>query len=201
MKRKMAFLANFKWRILLLRLLINAFVLLIAALLLPSIYFVDRTLRSLLLLALILGVLNVFVKPVVQFLTFRFIFASYGLIVILINAFMLWLLSFLFPERLAVDKVFWALVGGALIGLLSGLLESLLGVTAPIVGDRYPELRRQVKDTQPFRLQKLVSDPLLGASTAALPSAPDTAALAEAVTPVATGPDEASVQVAAGGEA
>jgi hypothetical protein len=152
-------------------------------------------------MALALGVLNAFVKPIVQFLTFRFIFASYGLIVVLINAFMLWLLSFLFPQRFGVDKVFWALVGGALIGLLGSLLESLLGVTAPVVDDRYPELRKQVREKRPFGLQNVVTDPLLGAPQAPLPSAPDTEAIARLETGAAEESSEASAQDARGGEA
>ena len=142
-KAKIPFLRNFNWRILLLRILINAAALLLAAALLPSIYFVDRSLVTLFLMAFALGVLNAFVKPIIQVLTLRFIFASYGLIVVLINTLMMYLLAFLFPERFAVDKFIWALVGGALIGSVGGLLESLLGVTPPIVADRYPELRRR----------------------------------------------------------
>ena len=116
-KREIPFIRNFNWRILLLRILINAVALLLAAALLPSIYFVDRSLVTLLLMAFALGVLNAFVKPIIQVLTLRFIFASYGLIVVLINTLMMYLLAFLFPERFAVDKFIWALVGGALIGL------------------------------------------------------------------------------------
>jgi hypothetical protein len=86
-KQKIPFLRNFNWRILLLRILINAAALFLTAALVPDIYFVDRSLASLLLLAVGLGLLNAFVKPVLQVLTLHFIFASYGLIVILINAF------------------------------------------------------------------------------------------------------------------
>ena len=142
-KREIPFIRNFNWRILLLRILINAVALFLTAALVPDIYFVDRSLASLLLLALGLGVLNAFVKPVLQVLTLRFIFASYGLIVILINALILYLLALFFSARFAVDSLLWAFVGGALIGAIGSLLESLLGVTAPIVGDRYPMCARR----------------------------------------------------------
>ena len=134
MKQKIPFLRNFNWRVLLLRILINAVALLLTAALVPEIYFVDRSVASVLLMAVGLGLLNAIVKPIIQVLTLRFIFASYGIIVILINTFILWLLSFLFPQRFAVDGFFWAFVGGALIGLGTSLLESLLGVTPPVVG-------------------------------------------------------------------
>ena len=115
-KREIPFIRNFNWRILLLRILINAVALFLTAALVPDIYFVNRSLASLLLLALGLGVLNAFVKPILQVLTLRFIFASYGLIVILINTLILYLLAFFFPARFAVDHLIWAFVGGALIG-------------------------------------------------------------------------------------
>ena len=54
-------------------------------------------------MALGLGVLNAFVKPVLQVLTLRFIFASYGLIVI--RQAILYLLAFFFPARFAVDHL------------------------------------------------------------------------------------------------
>jgi len=160
MKQKIPFLRNFNWRILLLRLLINALALLITALLVPSIYFVDRSLRSLLLMALALGILNALVKPMIQVLTLRLLFVSYGLIVILINSLMLFLLAHFFPQRFAVDSIFWAFVGGAVIGLLGSLLESLFGVTAPILADRYPDLRAIIKEGQVGGVETLFEQPL-----------------------------------------
>ena len=70
--------------------------------------------------------LNAFVKPVLQVLTLRFIFASYGLIVILINTLILYLLAFFFPARFAVDHLIWAFVGGALIGASAVCLKACL---------------------------------------------------------------------------
>ena len=172
MKQKIPFLRNFNWRILLLRLLINAAALCLTALLVPSIYFVDRSLSSVLLLALGLGILNALVKPVIQVLTLRLLFASYGLIVILINTLMLYLLAHFFPQRFAVDSIFWAFVGGAVIGLLGSLLESLFGVTAPILAERYPDLRAKIKEGQVGGVETLLEQPL----PALAPQVPEVAA-------------------------
>jgi putative membrane protein len=197
-KRRIPFVRNFNWRILLLRILINAVALLFTAALVPKIYFVERSLASLLLLALALGVLNALVKPVLQLLTLRFIFASYGLIVILINTLILYLLAFLFPARFSVDKLLWAFVGGALIGAIGSLLESLLGVTAPIVGDRYAYLRTKVKEEQVGGLETWIAQPL------AVTEEPDANAAEAAELPAeATSAAEsidAGAQVAGGGE-
>jgi putative membrane protein len=202
-KRRIPFIRNFNWRILLLRILINAVALLLTAALVPDIYFVNRSLLSLLLLALGLGVLNAFLKPVLQVLTLRFIFASYGFIVILINTLILYLLAFFFPERFSVDHFLWAFVGGALIGAIGSLLESLLGVTAPIVGDRYPYVRTKVKEEQGRGLEALIVRPLSPSASLAVAEEPDAnaAEMAEIPAEAAAQSIDAGAQVAAGGEA
>jgi putative membrane protein len=131
---------------LLMRTVVNALALLVTVSVVPGISFVDRRFGTLLLLAILLGVLNAFVKPVIQFATLRFIFATYGLVVALINAIILWLLALLLPNRLAVDSLFWVLIAGALIGIISALLENLLGLTPPIVSEKYPEVRQMIKE-------------------------------------------------------
>jgi putative membrane protein len=201
-KREIPFIRNFNWRILLLRILINAVALFLTAALVPDIYFVDRSLASLLLLALGLGVLNAFVKPVLQVLTLRFIFASYGLIVILINTLILYLLSFFFPARFAVDHLIWAFAGGALIGAIGSLLESLLGVTAPIVGDRYPYVRTKVKEEQDRGLEARIVRPLSPSASLAVAEEPDANAAEMAQIPAEAVAEsiDAGAQVAAGGE-
>ena len=129
------FFKQFNWRFLLVRILVNAIALAITAAVTPKIYFVDKSVWNWLLMAIMLGVLNALLKPVLQFLTLQFIFVTYGLVIVLVNTLILWLLSFLFPARFAVDNLLWALVGGLVLGLLSSFLESLLGLTMPIVPD------------------------------------------------------------------
>ena len=144
--KKEIFPRQFNWRFLLVRILVNALALAITAAILPKIYFVDTSIGNWLLMAFMLGVLNALLKPVLQFLTLQFIFVTYGLVVVLVNALLLWLLSLLFPNRFAVDSLLWVLVGGLVLGLLSSFLESLLGLTMPIVPDEPPELRLQVEE-------------------------------------------------------
>jgi putative membrane protein len=120
---------------LLVRVLINGLSLLVAAALLPHIYLVERSLLSILLLGAILGLLNAIVRPILQFLTLSFIFVTYGLVVVMINTVILLLLSMLLPNRIGVDSLFWAMIAGAVIGILAGALESLLGLSFPILPD------------------------------------------------------------------
>ena len=139
------FLRQFQWRFLLVRIVVNGFALAGTAIFVPKIDFVGHSLGNWLLMAVMLGVLNALLKPILQFLTLQFIFVTYGLVIVLVNALLLWALSFLFPNRFAVESIWWLLLGGLVLGLLSSFLESLLGLTMPIVPDEPPELRMQVE--------------------------------------------------------
>jgi putative membrane protein len=140
------FLKQFHWRFLLVRILVNAIALAITAAVTPKIYFVDKSVWSWLLMAFMLGVLNALLKPVLQFLTLPFIFVTYGLVVVMVNSLLLWLLALIFPDRFAVENLLWALLGGLVLGLLSSFLESLLGLTMPIVPEEDTALRQQLEE-------------------------------------------------------
>lgn len=139
---------SFNWRMLVVRVLVNMLALFVTALVVPNIYFVNRSFLAWIALALGLGILNALIKPIIQFLTLRFIFVTGGLVLVLINAVILALLSWLFPDQLAVDGLLWPLVGGLVLGLVNALLENLLGLSPPIVSEKYPAVRRRVKDRQ-----------------------------------------------------
>ena len=125
----------------------------------------------------------------------QFRFVTYALVLVLDNALLLGLLALLFPARFAVDSLMWALVGGIDLGLLSSFLESLLGLTMPLVPDEPVELRRQVEE------QARHADWLAVASGEAVPEeqalAIETAAMeAKASGPAAAEPDAAQRDVA-----
>ena len=140
------FLKQFNWRFLLVRILVNAIALALTAAFVPKIYFVDKSIWNWLLMAIMLGVLNALIKPVLQILTMQFLFVTFGLVIVAVNTLILLALSFLFPMRFAVDNLLWALVGGLVLGLISSFFESLLGLTMPIVPDEPPQLRRQLEE-------------------------------------------------------
>lgn len=144
MKRLDQFRKQFNPRFLLVRILANALVLFAVAGLTP-IRFLDRTLPNLIFLAAMLGVLNAVLRPVLQFLTFSFVFVTYGLVVVLIDAVVLMALARFFPERIEVPSLLWGFIGGAIMGVLSSFLESLLGLTTPIVPESEAELRQRLE--------------------------------------------------------
>ena len=74
------------------RLLINAAALWVATRLVPGISF-DGDWRLLFVVALVFGVLNVSVRPVLMLLTLPFLIVTLGLFTFVLNAFMLWLTS------------------------------------------------------------------------------------------------------------
>lgn len=87
-------------------------------------------LLTILLVALLFGVINAVVKPIASFLAFPAIILTLGLFTLIVNAAMLWLTSWLAePLRLDfhVETFFWdAVLGGIVITLVSMVLNSVL---------------------------------------------------------------------------
>jgi putative membrane protein len=101
---------------LLLRLLINAAALWVATQVVSGISFTGDW-RLLLVVALVFGVLNALVRPILIVLTFPFLLLTLGLFTLVLNAFMLWLTSAL-SEALGLGfqvRDFWAAFLGALV--------------------------------------------------------------------------------------
>lgn len=152
MKRFEQFRKQFNPRFLLVRILVNA-VVLFAVVLTPI--KIERSLLNWLFLALMLGVLNAILRPILQFLTLSLVFVTYGIVLILINAVLLLILEWLFPARITIPSLFWALAGGAILGMTSSFLENLLGLTTPIVPESEAELRQRL-ERQPAGLTNFI---------------------------------------------
>jgi putative membrane protein len=81
----------------------------------------------------VFGVLNAVVKPVLQFVALRFLVATYGLVVVLINAFLLYLVERLLPGLLVSNRIWQLLLGGLIVGVLGMVLETLAGASRPVL--------------------------------------------------------------------
>jgi putative membrane protein len=104
----------------LLRVLINAAALWVAASLIPGIQL--GGLEATLLAALVLGLINAIVRPVLIFLTLPITLVTLGLFIFVLNAFCLWLTSRLVPGFEVhgfVAAFFGALVTSAVSWLLT----------------------------------------------------------------------------------
>ena len=125
------------WRSLLIRILVN-FAAITIALILPGFNIVNPWLGSvvldLLAAALLLALINAFVKPVLQILTGRLTIATLGLFGFIIDAAVLGLLVLLSRQRWELDHgLLTLLIAGSLITILSTILEAILGVDKPII--------------------------------------------------------------------
>jgi putative membrane protein len=90
-------------------------------------------LQNLLLISLLLGILNAFVRPILMFIALPFVILTLGLFTFVINALVLSLLTELLPFfHITSDGHFsflYAFVGALIIWIISGLLNALTGNT------------------------------------------------------------------------
>jgi putative membrane protein len=111
-----------------LRLLINAGAIFAAVKLLPGLHFEGPALQ-LAGVALVFGVLNAFLKPILTILTCPFILLTLGLFALVVNGAMLMATAYV-SQRLGfnfqVDGLWWALLGGVVIGIISTALSLLI---------------------------------------------------------------------------
>ena len=85
---------------------------------------------GLLIVAIIFGLVNAFIRPIVKLLTLPLSIITLGLFSLVINALML-LLTALLTDGLAIqggflEQFFWALVGGVVISIVSTVLNWFL---------------------------------------------------------------------------
>ncbi len=111
----------------LIRLVINAIALYITASILPGIHIADDSAGTLLLIALVFGIINAIVKPVVKLLTCPMVILTLGLFSLVINALMLLLTASLVgAARFQVDGFWTAFLGGIVMAIVSMLIEWVL---------------------------------------------------------------------------
>lgn len=109
---------------LVIRVLINAAALWVAAQVIDGITLSDRLL-TVLIVAAVFGLVNAIVRPVVKVLTFPITLLTLGLFILVINAAMLQLTDVL-TDGLRVDGFGAALLGGVVISLVSWFLSIFL---------------------------------------------------------------------------
>ncbi|NEX14285.1 MAG: phage holin family protein [Prosthecochloris sp.] len=105
--------------------LINALSVYATATLLGGIYI--KSFWAALLVALVLGLINAIVKPILVFFSIPFIIVTLGLFLLIINALMLMLAAAL-VDGFAVSSFGWALLGSLVISLVSWMLSSIFNV-------------------------------------------------------------------------
>lgn len=119
------------WKTAIMSLLINMFVIVVASLL-PGFNFIDQRLIVLALAAFFLGLLNTFVKPILQLITIRVMFTTYGLILVVTQTVILLLLGWLFQNTIEIRSLITAVLAALIISLLSWFLDYMFGVVPPL---------------------------------------------------------------------
>lgn len=106
------------------RIIINAVALWVAARLLgPEVMRVPQDVGQLVIVALVFGVVNALIRPVVNLFTCLLNLLTLGLFTFIINALMLMLTSWLTGDRLEFGNFGWAIVGGIIVSIVSTILS------------------------------------------------------------------------------
>lgn len=103
-------------------LLINGFAVFVASYVLPGVQ-VDSFLTAL-IVAIILGAVNTFIRPFLLLLTLPITLMTLGLFTFVINALLVLLVDMLVPG-LIVDGFWWALAFSLIVSVISSFLNSL----------------------------------------------------------------------------
>lgn len=117
----------------LIRLLVNAVAIAVMVYLFPGFQLADDSFQTVMIVALIFGVVNAIIKPIVTFLSCPLIVITLGVIFIVINAAMLLLTALISNGRLTIQPFWWALVGGIFMMIVGIVTENLLGLAARTV--------------------------------------------------------------------
>jgi putative membrane protein len=107
----------------LLQIALNGVAVLVAAYLVPGITYTGH-LPALLLVGLVVGLINLIVKPIVTVFSFPLIVLTLGLFYLLINGMMLYLAAWLLPHHLQVSGCGAAILGGLVIALVNWLVRA-----------------------------------------------------------------------------
>lgn len=97
--------------------IISTIVILLAAYILPG---VSTTILGALVFAVVLGVINAFIKPIIILLTLPINILTLGLFTLVINAGLI-MLSAKIVEGFSVDGFWWALIFSVIVFLISSL--------------------------------------------------------------------------------
>lgn len=108
----------------LVQLVLQGIAVFVAAYLIPGIYLTDFWYA--LLVALILSIINVTIKPILQLLTLPITFFTFGLFLLVINALMVLLVDFLISDFSV--KGFWtAMLFSIVITVIYWILDGIIG--------------------------------------------------------------------------
>ncbi len=114
----------------LVRLVINALAIAATAWLLPGITVGGNAMLTIILVALIFGIVNAIIKPIFSFVTCGLYVITLGLFTFIANALMLWFTEDIakwFGLQFSIDNFWTAIIGALIISVVSFILSLILG--------------------------------------------------------------------------
>src|SRR5881394_4015087 len=127
-------MTRFSWRVTFVQFLANALLIGVLIVVLPGFELhASHELLAVLWLAALFGIASALVRPALEFLFLPYVLQTLGLVVLAINAILLALLGL--TSVLEIRGVVALLVGAVLAAVVGFFLESLLGLTPPVVDD------------------------------------------------------------------
>jgi ubiquinone biosynthesis protein len=86
-----------------------------------------------LLFGFLFGLINSFIRPVVLLLTARLVLSTMGAFAFIINTFLFWLLTIVFPQAFIIGQpwLLWMLLGGVILTVVLIVLEAIFGLEMP----------------------------------------------------------------------
>ena len=124
---------------------INTFAVLVAAIILQG-HIAYKSPADLIVAALLLGILNAFVRPILMLLALPLLIFTLGLFTLVINALLLALVSFLLKPDFQVNGFGYAFLGALIISIISIALNVMTGGARVTVQRRRPPPKRPGDD-------------------------------------------------------
>jgi putative membrane protein len=93
------------------------------------------------MVALVLGILNAFIRPVIMFLALPLLLVTLGLFMLVINASLLYLVGLILGDHFEVHGFGAAVLGALIISIVSTILNVLTGTNRAVVKVQRPRKR------------------------------------------------------------
>ena len=108
---------------LLVKWLISALGIFVVGRYLPGIHVPDYKIA--LLVALVLAVLNVTLRPILKLISFPITLITLGAFALIVNGFVFWLVPFI-VKSFVIDTFWWAVGGAIIVSIITGLLDRIV---------------------------------------------------------------------------
>lgn len=108
---------------LLVKWLISALGIFVVGRYLPGIHVPDYKIA--LLVALVLAVLNVTLRPILKLISFPITILTLGAFALIVNGFVFWLVPFI-VKSFVIDTFWWAVLGAVIVSIITGILDRVI---------------------------------------------------------------------------